>query len=93
MTKRNAKRKRTTKIIDRLTYSPSKHKRKEVRKLIKIQQEKHIPPSKPPKTTNTLKFGSFNLNGLDLEAGWAIEQLLTTRRFDVSTLKHSMQKG
>jgi hypothetical protein len=42
MTKRNDKRKRTTKIIDRLTHSPSKHKRREVRKLLQIQQEKHF---------------------------------------------------
>ena len=84
--------KRTTKLIDRLTYSPAKHKRKEVRKLLKTQQEKQTPLPKSPTPKNTLKFGSFNVNGLDLEAGWAIEQLLTTRGFDVSYIKISQQK-
>ena len=36
------------------------------------------PPSYP-----TLKFGSFNVRGLDTEAFWYIEELVTDRGFDV----------
>ena len=32
----------------------------------------------------SLKFGAFNVNGLDLEGGWAVGQLLTTRNFNAS---------
>ena len=41
-----------------------------------------------PVTKETLKFGSFNVNGLDIEARWAVEQLLDTRGFDVSRDYH-----
>ena len=42
-----------------------------------------------PATKETLKFGSFNVNGLDIEASWAVEQLLDTRSFDVSRDYHT----
>ena len=42
-----------------------------------------------PVTKETLKFGSFNVNGLDIEARWAVEQLLETRGFDVSNVFHT----
>ena len=32
-----------------------------------------------------LKFGSFNVNGLDIEVSWAVQQLLQNRGFDVSS--------
>ena len=49
-------------------------------------QAKKVPTTKTPVDSQTLKFGSFNVNGLDLEAGWAVEQLLTKRGFDVSII-------
>ena len=80
--------KRTTRIIDRITYSPNKHKNREKRErrkklLKKVQPD--IMQSEPIKPT--IKFGSFNVNGLDLEAEWAINQILITRNFDVSEHK------
>ena len=75
---------RTAKIMDRLSYTPPKHKRKETKKLRKTLQEKKVPPPKPTISRQTLQFGSFNVNGLNLEAGWAVQQLLNTRGFDVS---------
>ena len=45
-----------------------------------------IPP-KSPITRQAMKFGSFNVNGLNLEAGWAVQQILKTRGFDVSNQK------
>ena len=50
-------------------------------------QVKKVPTTKTPVDSQTLKFGSFNVNGLDLEAEWAINQILITRNFDVSEHK------
>ena len=41
-------------------------------------------PSKSDPSVTSMKFASFNINGLDLEANWAVEQLLQTRGYDVS---------
>jgi hypothetical protein len=76
---------RTTKLQDRLTYCPQKHKQKNVRQM--RQKLSTRPPSKPhidPPPKTTIRFGSLNINGLDLEATWAVEQLLETHRLDVS---------
>ena len=79
--------KRTTKLIDRLTYSPSKHKNKKVKDLRAKLQKKEPVTAKPEVRNTTIKFGSFNVNGLDLEVGWAVEQLLYNRGFDVIKTK------
>ena len=81
---------RTTKIIDRLTYSPKKHKRKEMREMKNKLQAKEATKITPPINSQTLKFGSFNINGLDLEAGWAVEKLITNRGFDVSIIHNKL---
>ena len=80
--------KHTTKLIDRLTYSPSKHKNKKVRELRARLQKKDPVIAKPEVQDTTIKFGSFNVNGLDLEVGWAVEQLLSNRGFDVNIIKN-----
>ena len=73
---RNTQRKTASKkIVDKLTYNPLKHKQKVTRALRQKPQKKNIPPEKqasPPPPT--IKFGSFNVNGLDTEAAWAIEE-------------------
>ena len=51
-------------------------------------QEKVLPDPKTPSEIPSLKFGAFNVNGLDIEAGWAVGQLLDTRNFDVSNLNN-----
>ena len=77
--------KRTTKIIDRLTYSPARHKNKKVRDMrAKLQARKPSIPTRVIKEEK-LKFGSFNVNGLDIEVSWAVQQLLQNRGFDVSS--------
>ena len=81
--KNRTKKPQTTKIIDRITYNPETHKQKVTRTLRqKLQKKKIIHPNHnlPP---TTLKFGSFNINGLDLETCWAVEELLKKREFDV----------
>ena len=73
----------TNKLIDRLTFNPQKHKQKVTRKLRQTLQRKTLPtPAPATESITTLKFGSFNVNGLDLEALWTVEQLLS-RGFDV----------
>ena len=81
--------KRTSKIVDRLTYSPSKHKNKQRRKMRESLSAREPQVIDAPATKETLKFGSFNVNGLDIEARWAVEQLLDTRSFDVSRDYHT----
>ena len=63
---------KTNKLVDRLTYIPSKHKQKFTRELRNRLQKKSIIPPKSKECPNTLKFGSHNINGLDLEASWAV---------------------
>ena len=78
--------KRTSKIIDRLTYSPKKHKNKKRREMTEKLQAMGHPKDHIPVIKETLKFGSFNVNGLDIEARWAVEQIINTRGFDVSCI-------
>ena len=81
--KRKVKKAKTNKLIDRLTFNPQKHKQKVSRKLRENLQRKTLPtPAPPTEPITSLKFGSFNVNGLDLEALWSVEQLLS-RGFDV----------
>ena len=75
---------RTNKLLDRLTYIPKRHKQKVRRQLRQNLKQKALPPDKPAPPSTSLKYGSFNINGLDLEASWAVEELLNKRGFDVS---------
>ena len=74
------------KLVDRLTYSPKVHKQKVTRKLRQKLQDKSLPSAIPASPTPTLLFGSFNVNGLDIEASWAIDQLIDRRGYDVNSL-------
>ena len=44
---------------------------------------KRVSSQRPPPPKSVLKFGSFNVNGLDLETSWAVGQLLQDNEFDV----------
>ena len=74
---------RTNKIIDRLTFNPKTHKQKKARELRQKLQKKTL--KDPPRSVleSSLKFGSFNINGLDFEASWAVEELVKKHGFDV----------
>ena len=82
--RKRGKKTNTNKIVGRLTYSPQKHKQQYTRRLRKDLQSKTHTPSAPATPPVTIKFGSININGLDMEAGWAIEQLITKKKLDVS---------
>ena len=85
---RNARhgKKRTTKLIDRLSYSPAKHKQKEKKSLRKKLQSKKPPDQSIREPSTKIKIGSINLNGLDLETGWAVEQIITNYELDASII-------
>ena len=74
-------------VVDRLTYNPGKHKQKRTKELRQKLQQKSMPPPKPDKISPKMKFGSFNVNGLSVDASWAIQQLLRDRDFDVRSNK------
>ena len=71
------------KIIDSITYNPKKHKQKKRKELKEKLQNQILSPSLPNITPTIIKFGSMNVNGLDVEATWAVQQLLDHRGFDV----------
>ena len=82
--KNRAKKPQTNKIINRITVNPETHKQKENKKLKRQKlQKKTIPQPTPALPSTSLKFGSFNINGLDLETCWAAEELLKKCGFDV----------
>ena len=74
-------------IIDRLTYNPAKHKQRKVKEMREKLQQKSLSPPKPTKISPKMKFGSFNVNGLSVDASWAVQQLLNDRNFDVRSNK------
>ena len=79
------KRIQTSKLVDRLFLSSSKTKagkgsRRVTRDVLKNSSRS---PMMDPTSYPTLKFGSFNVRGLDTEAFWYIEELVTDRGFDV----------
>ena len=90
--KKRLKKANTNKIVGKLTYSPQKHKQQYTKKLRKTLQSKTINPSIVSTPPISLKFGSININGLDLEAGWAIEQFLNKKKFDVSLNTEKMKE-
>ena len=82
------------KILSRITYNPKKHKQRKTRRELwnKLQQSEPPAPPSIPNVHNTMKFGSFNVNGLDVEAAWAVEKLLKDRGFDVIIRIFSVSK-
>ena len=82
------------KIVDKLTYNPGIHKQQKTRGLRKKLQQRTLPLNPhPPPPPQTIKFGSINVNGLDVEAAWAVEKLLEDRKFDVSLLHLNIHKN
>ena len=74
----------TNKIVGKITYNPKKHKQKDRKKLLAKLQDKKLPEENPILPNRKLKFGAFNVNGLDTEVAWAVEELLEKRKFDVN---------
>ena len=76
--------KRTGRLIDRLTYCPAKDKQKFTRSMRrKLQLRKPAESDPAPQQISSLKFGSININGIDMEASWAVTEILKNRGYDV----------
>ena len=63
-------------------FQPIVSNRRKHRQELKRRKQSHVRPV--AQNVQTLKFGSFNINGLDTEAGYIVDQLIETRGFDVS---------
>ena len=58
--------------------------------MVQKLQARVLSPVVEPEPKTFLKFGSFNINGMDLEVNWAVNQLISDRSFDVSDLDHKI---
>ena len=71
-------------IRQRLSYSPKQKKRKFTREeRWALRRASHDDGGGPHEQTTSLKFGSFNVRGLDLETAYVVQNLLKHRGFDV----------
>ena len=52
-----------------------------MREELQLRKGKEPQIMKPP--SPTIKFGSFNINGLDMETSWAVGELVKKHGFDV----------
>ena len=82
--KSRQKKLQTNKVLDRITFNPNIHKQKNLKKMRQALQQREIqePQSTRP-VSPSIKFGSFNINGLDIETSWAVGELLKKHEFDV----------
>ena len=76
----------TRQTINKITYNPNKHKNQSMRNLRSQLKDKKTANNNPKKPTHELKFGSFNVDGLGLDAAFAAIGLLHGRGFDVSRI-------
>ena len=85
--KKRQKKLQTNKVIDRITFNTKVHKQKRMKRMRQALQQREIkdPPSSKL-SSPSLKFGSFNINGLDIETSWAVGELLKRHEFDVLIL-------
>ena len=78
--------KRTTRVVDRLIYCPAQHKQKQKKLLRKKLRSKRPTDQVIREPSTKIKVGSINLNGLDLETGWAVEQIIDNYKLDASII-------
>ena len=72
-------------IISEITYSPVKHKNKDMRYLRRELAKRKLQNTKPPSEggMTEIKFGSINLDGLDMETYHAVSEIIKKYQFDV----------
>ena len=76
---------RANKNVVRISYNPNKDKQKTRMALRnKLKQQGKPEDSQGLESVTSLHIGSINVNGIDLEAAWAVSELLREREFDVS---------
>ena len=87
--KRRAKRVNTKNIINKL-IQPHTGVRRNIRKE-KKRKKTNVDPI-PVEKREHLKFGSININGIDLQKHSAVHQLINARGFDVGILINKINK-
>ena len=79
----------TSKSIDKITYCQKKHKQKFVRMLRLQLRTKNVPSSvQQSSPIRILKFGSWNIDGIEAGTIEAIENLVKQEDLDVRKLRH-----
>ena len=83
--KRSSRHYRRRNAAKNVVFTPKKTRVGEPLKRL-IRKSKGKVPSERNETKTILKFGSFNVNGIDEASGRMIQDLLLKRKFDVSTI-------
>ena len=79
------KRKHSNKTVDRLLYDPLKHKQEFKKSLRKeLQKKRNNSSSVHSPSSQIMKFGSMNVQGLDFETNLAIQSIINEYNHDVS---------
>ena len=79
----------TNKLIDRLLYDGKKQRKKgpKARKLANREINGAKDSVSVSDVSPNLRFGSFNVRGLDQETFWAVEEMVLSRDFDVTNFE------
>ena len=70
------RRRSTKKTIARLGYNPQRDKGKFIGGLRRELQARSLNVPQYPPVSSKLKIGAININGLSLDSGWALEQII-----------------
>ena len=81
----NARKKRTrsNQIVSRLSYCPTKDKGRYTGKLRAQLQAKELPSPASTVPISTIEIGAININGMDMESSWALEQIVSKYNLQV----------
>ena len=77
------KRNRSNQIVSRLSYCPTKDKGRYTGKLRAQLQAKELPSTVSPVPISTIEIGAININGMDMESSWALEQIVSKYNLQV----------
>ena len=80
--KKRIERSKTKKILNKLLRSQTSAKRN-FRLKSKLTSTNII---QPQEEHESLKFGSINIDGIDIQKHWAVKELIRKRGFDVSSI-------
>ena len=70
------KRRSSKKTVAWLGYDAKRDKGKFTARLRRELQAKTLPVAKTPTISTSIKVGAINVNGLSLDSGWAMEQII-----------------
>ena len=77
------RRRSTKKTIARLGYNQKRDKGKFIGGLRRELQARATKVPQQPRVSSTLDIGAININGLSLDSGWALEQIILKYKLKV----------